>query len=757
MLYSDHVAYHVGVHRAADTQLEAALSREGVFLTSQSKAFLYMVNPYLRRAKNSLQRLRLSNRSALIPIFLSIGIAFLLSARARAPTPKPADYYHTASASTHIGEHYDTNGQDEPLDNVYGGQWELYDTEKLSQRDNGHKSISTPPDMKQNSHSGSDIHSFGSPPSNHVYRQSGHQESGHSAVPEHDKHRAKHPTYDRLVREVAGHLRVHPTHSSLHRRVPHNAKYGYKTVEDRALSLGLADNLKNPPNHLSSHQYFASTENQKDTQNGVTHNTHHDHNKPKHRSNPTSHTPNAPNAHGNKQHSIHKSPHFKINETTFKELPQTELLLEKEFLLFKPLNYRRTDVRVIALKHVCYCTRRNKFLVPRFSKDKKTKFPGYLYRYGAALSVSWNRRKSILASPDQKVVHFSGTTILWRGRSIHTYNQHLHRSLIPIRSLLDVLRKTNYSIDVKVAAESFTPPTEQETVVRKAHEYFLGDVPEQNRIELGRIRPRLLCFENALSFGAEYEGHAASVESYDNIKGLIEKHERSTSKMELTRKCKDASGSKKTIWIMERQHVHGHEGTMSNAPAVKEAVEHELKKAGLASAVDIQFIQAPSIPCPHGTSRAGCYGSICDKRNGKWNNAESQRCRRHPEILPEVLTYNRMTFLITLSGSANEGVVYMPRGSHILEVAPYGVLGNSLERLAKDAHLSHYRMENRAFRDTETHIFDQFGDIARSAHSCWADLECREFRLRQATHVDVHHLKMLLRKTLGFWKATCGI
>lgn len=757
MLYSDHVAYHVGVHCAGDTALEAALSREGVLLTSQSKAFLHMVNPYLRRAKRSLQRLKRSNRFALIPIVVSIGIAFFLSARTRASTPKQADYHHSTSATISIGEQFDTNGQDEPLDNVYGGKWELYDTERPPQRDNGHMAIAVPSDMKHNIRSGSNIHSLDPSSSTHLYKQSGQQKSTRSGVTENTKHHSEHPTYDRLVREIAGHLRVHSTHSLLHRKVPRNAKYGFKTTGDRALSLQLAESLKNRPIHLSTLERSESTKAQKDTQPGPTHKTQNVHNKHNNPSSPRPHMPNAPNTHDTKKHSVHQSHRHKFSETNFKELPQTELLLEKEFLLFKPTNYRKTDVRLIALKNVCYCTRRNKFLVPRLSRDKKTRFPGYFYRYGAAVSVSWNRQKSILADPDQKVVYINGTTVLWRGRSIHTYNQHLHRSLIPIRSLLDVLRKTKYSTDVKVAAESFTPPVEQEEMVRKAHEYFLGDIPEQNRIELGRIRPRLLCFENALSFGAEYEGHAASVESYEKIKGLIEQHEGSISKMQLTRKCRDASGSKNTIWIMERQIENGLEGKMSNSKAVREAVEHELKKAGLANAVNIQFIQAPSMPCPKGTIRAGCYGSICGKGNSKWNSAESQSCRRHPSILPEVLTFNRMTFLITLSGSANEGVVYMPRGSYVLEVAPYGVLENSLQKTAKDADLSHYRMQNRAFRDTETHIFDQFGDIARSAHSCWTDLECRQFRLRQATHVDVHHLKMLLRKVLGLWKASCGI
>ncbi|KAI0563808.1 hypothetical protein FGB62_34g123 [Gracilaria domingensis] len=459
-------------------------------------------------------------------------------------------------------------------------------------------------------------------------------------------------------------------------------------------------------------------------------------------------------AHSNTDH-VHRR--FRFNETDFSELPNTKPLIDKEFTTFKPVRSRTTDVRLISLQNVCYCTQRNKFLVPRLSRDKKTKFPGYLYRYGAAMSVSWKRKTQILANPEQKVVQVDGTTIIWRGRSIHSYTNHLQTSLIPIRSLLDTLKKTKYNGNVKIAAESFTPSAGQEEVVRKAYNYFLGDVPEENRIELARLRPRLLCFERVLALGSEYEGHSKSVDSYEAVKDLIEKHESSALKGKLARTCKEVRNTKKTIWILERQEQHTHAGTVSNTAEVREAIKHELVKAHLEDKVNVQFIQSPSVPCPKGTKRAGCFASMCSREQDIKNGGEVEDCHHHPAILPEALAFNKMTFLITVSGRANEGVIYMPRGSQVIEVLPHGILDHSFESLAKDARLKHYRLENRPVKDTELLMFDRFGDVARNLHSCWGDLECRQFRRTRATHIDVHHLKLLLRKALVDWRKTCEL
>ncbi|CAN8067482.1 unnamed protein product [Agarophyton chilense] len=646
-----------------------------------------MVNPYIRRAKNSFRRLKFSTRFALFPIVLSILIACFVSSNTLSPslsiepryTPLPNDADHSPSWGI----------------KTYVGMKE------------GRALKSPKPAYAKVGEHDSNFNAFGSPPPTVT-----HLTISPSSVNV-KNHHEDHSLAKGSKKTIShGHHSSHHHHHDSVSVIPHT-KDNIKpetAAKQAKVDIGASKVISSPHPHKISHP-----------------------------------------------HVDHGHPRFQFNEKEFTGLPDTKLLLDKEFTSFKPLRSRTTDVRLISLRNVCYCTQRNKFLVPRVSKDKKTKFPGYLYRYGSSFSVSWKRKKNILASMDQKVVQVDGTTIVWRGRSIHSYTNHLQSSLIPIRSLLDVLKKTGYNDKVRIAAESFTPSAQQEEAVRKAYDYFLGDVPEENRIEFARLRPRLLCFERVLALGSEYEGHAKSVETYENVKGLIEKREGSTLQGKLARTCKDVGTTKKTIWVLERQDQNTHAGTISNSPEVREAIHHELVRAHMDDKVNIEFIQSPSIPCPKGTKRAGCFETNCSGEGDTKTLGETEVCRHHPDILSEVQVFNKMTFLITVTGQANEGVMYMPRGSQVIEVLPYGILDHSFESLANDAQLKHSRLENRSYKQTEWFMFDRFGDVARNLHSCWGDLECQQFRRTRATHIDVHHLKLLVRKALVDWKKSCEV
>lgn len=432
-----------------------------------------------------------------------------------------------------------------------------------------------------------------------------------------------------------------------------------------------------------------------------------------------------------------------------KALPKTEWLPDKEFISFKPLRSKATDVRIIALKDACYCTQRNKFIIPRSRRNSSNRFPEFMYRYGSSQGVNWKKPENLLLNDHQKAVRISGATILWRGRSLHSYQPHLQRSLLPIRALIDIILKTKYNKNIKLAAESFGPNSEgQDGRVENLFDYFIGDVEKQERIDLTRMRPKLLCFDRVLSIGSEFESHTASTDSYNRVKDLISKKEKHRLKQPLVKTCHEHSANKQMIWILDRQQAHNPTGSIDNSAELKLVVEDELIKAGLASLVEIKFVQAPNVVCPRGSAREGCIDTDCTGTDG-------EDCRRKVSILQEALAFNGMTFLITTSGQANEGYVYMPTGSQVIEVVPHGVLDHAHEQAAEDAHLGFYRMENKVEKKVEQALYDRFGDVARTVHSCWSDFDCRTARLSVATHVDVHHLRLVLKKALRVWKTTC--
>lgn len=349
-----------------------------------------------------------------------------------------------------------------------------------------------------------------------------------------------------------------------------------------------------------------------------------------------------------------------------------------------------------------------------------------MYRYGLAYGVDWNSPDSLLSFKTQRVVKVPGTTIFWRGRGLHVQQAHLQKSLIPLRSVIDILKQSRNDKNIYLAAESLTEWTKANSSVSNLHDYYLGDVPKNNRISIQALRPNLVCFNEVISLGSEFENHAGSSHMYDHIKSLIEKKEKDRLDHRLARKCQDSNANNRTIWIMDKQQAHGQYSSIENIGEVTAAVEHALIKAGLASSVAVHVVGSSS-------------GNF--QPNG--------------DVFEEAIAYNNMTFLITAVGPSNQGVIYMPTGSRIIGILPYGILDHDEEHLATDAGLKYVRMKNNLDEDFERMLHDRFGDIARSTRTCWADAECHAARLSRATHVNIHQLKMLLGKAIEQWSKAC--
>lgn len=441
-------------------------------------------------------------------------------------------------------------------------------------------------------------------------------------------------------------------------------------------------------------------------------------------------------------------------ETNLTSLPHTTWYYEKELFEFRPRHHRSNDLRLISMNNACYCTRRNKFILPRryrkvnIKRQGSGRFPKFMYRYGAARAVPWSHPKNILAFPSQKVIQIEGTTIFWRGRSLHSPHAHLHRSLIPIRSLVDILKKSRFHSEVRLAAESFDPPDGNKDVTR-IQNYYLGDMKNETRISLGRLRPRLVCFRRVIALGSEYENHASSLQVYEHIKDLISAE--GELETPLVKFCAARNANTQTIWLMNRHVATSSFGVIENIAEVEILINHELLEMGLASRVDLRIIQAPNLKCPPGTSLEGCYNLDC---NGTGD--VDGECFHSPSLLHEVQTFNNMTFLITTSGPADEALSYMPRGSQVVELVPYGFLDHSYQQSAEDAHLTHYRVEDHESQDWEQSMYERFGDIARSRQSCWDDLECRTARMTRATHANIHRLQATLKKAIFVWRTACA-
>lgn len=431
-----------------------------------------------------------------------------------------------------------------------------------------------------------------------------------------------------------------------------------------------------------------------------------------------------------------------------KQLPKTRWLSIKALRDFKPPFTALTDVRLVTLENACYCTERSKFLIPSSSSKKRGHFPHFMRRRGIARQVRWKSPSSVLVRSTQNVTRISGTTILWRGRELSGHHSHLVTSLIPIRSLIDELRKTSYGNHLKLAAESFTHREHPDSTVGKLHEYYFGDVPQSDRISIHDQKPNLLCFDRVVSLGTEFEGHSESVLSHGKVKDLVQRVDKESLSKPLAKRCYDANANRRTVWIIDRQQTHSARGSINNMMEVTTTVNHALLHANLADSLELKVIQGPSVKCPPGTSREGCLETDC-VRGGIG-------CVREDDPLREVITFNNMTFLIAVTGPAMEGLAYMPTGSTIVEIVPHGVHASDVDaEVARGAGVKLHRMQNRRDEKLEKILQERFGDVSDSGRACWMDTECRETRLGVKTRVDVHHLKKILRIVFNTWRKSC--
>lgn len=448
------------------------------------------------------------------------------------------------------------------------------------------------------------------------------------------------------------------------------------------------------------------------------------------------------------QTKVNQRGHLEVRKGTLQSVPDTRWYTDKRTAAFNPSQMKKTDMRIISLKDACYCSRRNKFLLPPRQYPKDKRFPHFVYRYNIAESVPWDKPASLLAFKGQEVVRVPGRTVMWRGRSLSEYQPHLTGSLLAIRSFIDVLQKVDKS-PVRFATQSFTQSAKHDVRTSSLHDYYLGDIPSDMIIEVKNLKPKMVCFDEVHAIGSEFENHSLTRETYDHVKDLVEKREKGKLRHHLVKSCKDKTANKQTVYIMDKQEVNGSSGTLTNADAVKQALSDVLKILGLDKTVTIKVVQAPSLPCSEGDE--GCGGVWCSEGQSK------EDCMKASSVMRDVVGYNNMTFLITTAGPRLDGLMYMPRGSGVVEVIPYGNYDRVHEGLATDAGIQYKRMQNRSDIDVEANLRERFGDIAISPRACWADPECRKARKDSATKVDIKLLKLMVKDQLKLWKETCGV
>lgn len=375
-----------------------------------------------------------------------------------------------------------------------------------------------------------------------------------------------------------------------------------------------------------------------------------------------SHEKKAERMQGHQAHHVRsRKPRNMSGNSNFTSLPVTKFITSSALKGFKPLHTPASAMGLVSFKDACFCTQREKFILLRPRTGKENRFPPFLTRNNlASLVLRPDDKESVLAFQNQNQVNIPGTTVLWRGRSFHTYQKHTQASLIPIRSLLDLLAESGLK-DLKVAAESFAENNiGGDTRASKLQDYYLGDVPIESRIDMSQMRPNLICFQEVHAIGSEFEGHVRSATSYDGVKDLFSAKEASRLSSSLEKTCASKTANKRTVWIMGK-HQNVGSGNIENIKELVAEVEKELIHSRLDDKVDVRIMNSPGLKCPSGTARAGCFESDCSIET----DSNLKCAADHPTIFNEAVGFNKATFVISASGPANSGWFVEFAGLHI--------------------------------------------------------------------------------------------
>jgi len=247
-----------------------------------------------------------------------------------------------------------------------------------------------------------------------------------------------------------------------------------------------------------------------------------------------------------------------------------------------------------------------------------------------------------------------------------------------------------------------------------------------------------VCFDELLSIGRNYYNIISGPEDASYARANV----MATTDLHLENECYGPDHDPQdTIYILNRR-VYARR--ILNVDEIVEAVR-DVAGPG----IKIKVFDSPNAACQN--SR-GCYGfanceELWSRNDSTWFNPP---CKTIATIDDDIELFNKITFMISVHGAGNANMFWMPRGSVLLEMFPYGVMDRSYITLANYTQTNYFQ-----YRERNSEIADSHFGQHHAEDKIWADNSMRTDIKHLPVKINVQNFRPTLERAFAAWTKGC--
>ncbi|KAA8493121.1 Protein O-linked-mannose beta-1,4-N-acetylglucosaminyltransferase 2 [Porphyridium purpureum] len=236
-----------------------------------------------------------------------------------------------------------------------------------------------------------------------------------------------------------------------------------------------------------------------------------------------------------------------------------------------------------------------------------------------------------------------------------------------------------------------------------------------------------------------------------------------STKRALYEHCGELALKQPVVWILSRR-VWSRKTL--NVPELVQAVQHAFK-----GKAEVRVFDTPNMPCrgclgysecPDKEQSHGLPAAIYDAPNYPFDSASKHRgsgkasatCLHgdaERDVDYDIALFNNITLLVSVHGAGLSNCIFMPRGSSIVEIMPYGVRDDSYVRLFRRLGVEHVRYDET----DDSEVVAHFGRRMLPSE-LWTP-EHRGTLKGLGVRVNTSQLFGVLQRTAARWSQSCAV
>mmetsp|Transcript_18098 Transcript_18098/g.31400 ORF Transcript_18098/g.31400 Transcript_18098/m.31400 type:complete len:855 (+) Transcript_18098:82-2646(+) len=459
----------------------------------------------------------------------------------------------------------------------------------------------------------------------------------------------------------------------------------------------------------------------------------------------------------------------------FSEIPDSEH--DYDFLRQWRGREKVSPVDMWFVRNACYKPASKKFLVDEDTYNKNIHLLRSFDRKEWTEPVDINSKtirkdKTEIPNPylggtiaPQQIKHrVPGVTIFCRSCQLNNTGAHFPFYILPIVSIerwATIFRKhTPLSLLLPFVPQF---PQSRMHMQPKLASYAFADIQriiDLNATELQGYKPDdFICFDEMIAFGRDFYNMIRSSDDLAYLKQNII----SSPISPIHSLVFDCSNPDQKLALSDHAHHQEPPAKHYEEPVVYimnrrvgarriENLDEVVDMVAETTGMKVVVFDSPNVQCPNGH---GCHGFLTCDEVGKRDKHHmfDPPCKLYPDVDDDIIAFNKIHFLITVHGAGEANLIFMPRGSVLVEIIPYALGDVSYIQMSAYADIQYFQ-----YRETNTSIVEAaFGaDTDLSEEHIWHNKTLRFALKALPVHVSSENLREVVRNAHRAWYARCG-